>query len=57
MSQALTTSSPSNSDESVGMSDEEELKRVAAAYNEAQGAGEVLLDISEELKELGIERV
>lgn len=57
MSQALTVSSPSTSDESVGMSDEEELKRYAASYNDAVGAGEVLMDISEELKELGIEKV
>lgn len=59
MSQALTVSSSSNSDptEGKGMSDEEELRRFAQSYHETVGAGEVLVDISEDLKELGIEKV
>jgi hypothetical protein len=38
------------------MSDEEELKRFAAAYHETVGAGEVLFDIGPELEELGIKQ-
>lgn len=58
MSQALTVSSPSTSNpaDGKGMSDEEELRRYASVYNETQGVGEVLLDMSEELKELGYEK-
>jgi hypothetical protein len=37
------------------MSDEEELRRFAAAYNETVGVGEELLDMSDDLRELGIE--
>jgi hypothetical protein len=33
------------------MSDEEELRRFAASYNEAVGTGEVLFDNTEELNE------
>jgi hypothetical protein len=37
------------------MNDEEELRRFAAMYQEVSGVGEELLDMSEDLKELGIE--
>lgn len=39
------------------MSDEEELRRFAAAYHETVGLGEELVDLSEDLKDLGIEKV
>ena len=59
MSSQLQVNSPSKSDpvESRGMSDEEELRRFAQAYNDTVGLGEVIVDMSEELKELGIEKV
>lgn len=38
------------------MSDEEELRRFAQAYSETQEIGETLVDMSEDMKELGIER-
>lgn len=57
MSQALTVSSPSTSEEARGMSDEEELRRFAATYHETVGLGETLVDLSEDLKDLGIEKV
>lgn len=60
MSQELTAvSSNSISDpaEGKGMSDEEELRRFAQVYNETVETGETLVDISAELKELGIEKV
>jgi hypothetical protein len=44
-----------SSDVVGGMSDEEELRRFAAAYNETVGVGEELLDMSDDLRELGIE--
>lgn len=39
------------------MSDEEELRRFASTYNETVGLGEVIVDMSEEMRELGIEKV
>lgn len=59
MSQALTAVSTSTSDpaEGKGMSDEEELRRFAATYHETVGLGETIVDISDDLKELGIEKV
>lgn len=52
--EAVPTSSTSN-DPATGMSDEEEMKRIAAWYNETVGIGEVLVDMSDDLRELGIE--
>lgn len=57
MSQALTVSSPSTFDEGRGMSDEEEMRRFAESYHETVGLGETLVDMSEEMKELGIEKI
>lgn len=52
----MTQNSSSNSEPSRGMSDEEELRRVAEWYNDTVGVGEVLVDIGDDLKELGIEK-
>ena len=51
-----TPTSNSNSDPVRGQSDEEEMKRIAQWYNDTVGAGETLVDISADLKELGIDR-
>lgn len=52
----LTPEAPSTF-EGVGLSDDEELRRFAAAFSDAQPAGEeVLIDMTEDLRELGIER-
>jgi hypothetical protein len=37
------------------MNDEEELRRFANMYSQIQGVGEELLDMSDDLRELGIE--
>ena len=55
MSQTQIPISSSISESSVGMSDEEELRRHAAMYSQMQGVGEELLDMGDELRELGIE--
>lgn len=55
MSQQMMAVSPSTSDEARGMSDEEELRRFAATYQETVGLGEELVDMSDEMRELGIE--
>lgn len=46
----------STSTDSVGgMSDEEEIRRFAEMYNDSIGVGEELMDMSDDLRELGIE--
>lgn len=50
----MNPSLPSNSDEVLGLSDEEEIRRWGLAHANS-GVGEVLVDRSEELKELGLE--
>lgn len=53
-SQMGVMSSNSNDDVYRGMSDEEELRRIGQAMVEAQGLGEVLVDYSDELVDLGL---
>lgn len=55
-SQLQTSALTSDPVEAKGMSDEEELRRFAATYNETVGLGEVIVDMSAELEELGIKQ-
>ncbi len=53
LSQSQNPSSPSISDEYIGMSDEEELKRWANFHSQGVGLGEeVLVDMTEDVREL-----
>lgn len=54
METASPTSS-STSEPAVGMSDEEEMRRIAQYYNETVGIGETLVDMTDDLRELGID--
>jgi hypothetical protein len=51
-----TNQNLNSSSEGLSNSDEEEMKKIAQWYNETVGTGEVLLDIQDDLKELGIEK-
>lgn len=42
------------SDSSVGMSDEEELRRYGKAVDDATGIGDVIFDEHDEFRELGL---
>ena len=54
--QVQQTPTPSTSDPVVrGMSDDEELRRMASWYANGQPTGEMLVDMKEDLRELGIE--
>ena len=55
-SQLQPLTSPSTEPYIGGMSDEEELRRAGLAHANAQGNGEVLLDFSDEIKDLGLEQ-
>lgn len=55
-SQLQSSVSISDPVEVKGMSDAEELRRFATTYQETVGLGEVIVDLSAELEELGIKQ-
>lgn len=56
MMQNPTPSPFSFSEEPVGLSDEEELRRIGQFHGDGQGLGEVIVDYGDDFRELGIER-
>jgi hypothetical protein len=56
MTPTLVPTTNSNFNEGVGLSDEEELRRFAMAASIQEVGEETLIDMSEDLRELGIEQ-